>query len=506
MASPMEEDRYGIAFFDLETTIPTRIGQGRVILEFGSILVCPRKLVELESYSTLVRPSDLSLVAEKSTRCNGITRGAVASAPPFVDIADKVYDLLHGRIWAGHNILRFDCPRIREAFVQIGRPAPEPKGCIDTLEVLTQKFGRRAGNMKMASLASYFGLGQQIHRSLQDVRMNLEVVKYCATVLFLESSLPGMITTENQISPNTSTRSPPYRQLQRVEMTMMTPSSDPVEHSLEGRILDLVQCSTSTIEPEPSNMNALENEIREESLQRDNAEERTPAESSAPHSVSTNSPFLIPDQVSVQSITASPVRGYQRYQILHKEIELKLACSHLKVLFGVSSKYSDQAGRPKLSIVVDAPPSLFQVLDACDSHAQSFFMQSGSTSDWRPLVTRNSYWNNPTIRLHIPTIVTGEVAEYGTEICHKETGVEQRIQFNRFDLSELDALFSPGVVIDTHISLNPYDYLQNAGIKLVAEKTISAESKSINFYLHLLYHRNEQQIIDFSQIIVHSSA
>lgn len=56
-----------------------------------------------------------------------------------------------GRIWAGHNILRFDCPRIREAFASIGRPAPEPKGTIDSLALLTQRFGRRAGNMKVYS-------------------------------------------------------------------------------------------------------------------------------------------------------------------------------------------------------------------------------------------------------------------------------------------------------------------------------------------------------------------
>lgn len=54
-----------------------------------------------------------------------------------------------GRIWAGHNILRFDCPRIREAFAEINRPAPEPKGTIDSLALLTQKFGRRAGDMKV---------------------------------------------------------------------------------------------------------------------------------------------------------------------------------------------------------------------------------------------------------------------------------------------------------------------------------------------------------------------
>lgn len=54
-----------------------------------------------------------------------------------------------GRIWAGHNILKFDCPRIREAFAAIDRPAPEPKGTMDSLVLLTQKFGRRAGDMKV---------------------------------------------------------------------------------------------------------------------------------------------------------------------------------------------------------------------------------------------------------------------------------------------------------------------------------------------------------------------
>ncbi|KAM1433680.1 hypothetical protein ACFXTO_016056 [Malus domestica] len=110
------EDRFEIAFFDVETTVPTRPGQGFNILEFGSILVCPRKLVELESYSTLIRPADLSAIDSLSVRCNGITRDAVIAAPSFEDIADRVYDILHERIWAGHNILRFDCYRIRGGF------------------------------------------------------------------------------------------------------------------------------------------------------------------------------------------------------------------------------------------------------------------------------------------------------------------------------------------------------------------------------------------------------
>ncbi|XVF61678.1 hypothetical protein PTKIN_Ptkin08bG0150000 [Pterospermum kingtungense] len=196
-----------IVFFDLETNVPNRAGQRFWVLEFGAIVVCPRKLVELEIFSTLIRPKDLSVVALRSGRCDGITREAVANAPEFEEVADKIFSLLNGRIWAGHNIQRFDCVRIKEAFAEIGRPAPVPVGIIDSLGVLSAKFGRRAGNMKMASLATYFGLGQQKHRSLDDVRMNLEVLKHCATVLFLESSLPSLLNSSWQSTPTITTRS-----------------------------------------------------------------------------------------------------------------------------------------------------------------------------------------------------------------------------------------------------------------------------------------------------------
>ena len=63
-----------IVFFDLETNVPNRAGQRFWVLEFGAIVVCPKKLVELESYSTLIRPKDLSVASLKSSRCDGITR------------------------------------------------------------------------------------------------------------------------------------------------------------------------------------------------------------------------------------------------------------------------------------------------------------------------------------------------------------------------------------------------------------------------------------------------
>ncbi|KAF6175727.1 hypothetical protein GIB67_022729 [Kingdonia uniflora] len=196
-----------IVFFDLETTVPKRAGERFWVLEFGAIVVCPRKLVELENYCTLIRPRDLSVVSVRSGRSDGITRPAVATAPVFEDVADRIFEILDGRVWAGHNIQRFDCARIREVFADIGRPAPKPVRIIDSLVVLNKKFGRRAGDMKMATLASYFGLGQQKHRSLADVRMNLEVLKSCATVLFLESSLPDVLVRNCHSSPTMTTRS-----------------------------------------------------------------------------------------------------------------------------------------------------------------------------------------------------------------------------------------------------------------------------------------------------------
>lgn len=90
------QDKSEIAFFDLETTFPARPGQKRAILEFGSILVCPKTLVELDNYSTLVQPSDLSLIPIMFVRSNGISRQDVVSAPTFAQIADRVFDILDG--------------------------------------------------------------------------------------------------------------------------------------------------------------------------------------------------------------------------------------------------------------------------------------------------------------------------------------------------------------------------------------------------------------------------
>ncbi|CAA3007537.1 NEN1-like [Olea europaea subsp. europaea] len=57
------EDRSEIAFFDVKMAVSIGSGQGFAILKFGAILVCPRKLVELQRFSILVRLVDLSHIS-----------------------------------------------------------------------------------------------------------------------------------------------------------------------------------------------------------------------------------------------------------------------------------------------------------------------------------------------------------------------------------------------------------------------------------------------------------
>ena len=120
--------------------------------------------------------------------------------------------------------------QITKQFERIGKKAPQAAGYIDTLALLRQSiFGKRAGDMKLASLGLYYGLGIEQHRrvyisyvsggmcalaplltiargrSIEDVRMNIEVFKKVALTLFLEGAGIVMHNPE-QGTPRTASR------------------------------------------------------------------------------------------------------------------------------------------------------------------------------------------------------------------------------------------------------------------------------------------------------------
>ncbi|KAG2254335.1 hypothetical protein Bca52824_084471 [Brassica carinata] len=460
-----------IAFFDLETA-------------FGAILVCPRKLVELFSYSTLVRPTDLSLISTLSKRRSGITRDGVLSAPTFVEIADQVYTILHGRIWAGHNIKRFDCVRIKDAFAEIGHSPPEPKALIDSLSLLSQKFGKRAGDMKMASIANYFNLGDQAHRSLEDARMNLEVVKHCATVLFLESSVPDILTEMSWFSPRRSprTRSNDKSLLNGVkESSSSSSSSSSSKTDLSSSSVDstaeenhpivslLTECSEddkSCCGIDPSDLTTLISKLHIGTPQTDAAEEAQDESAPSPNPDAKHENFLGVDEVSVSSIRASLIPLYRgslrmKLKLFHNDDPLQLYGDSLKV---------------RLNIVVDLPPDLCKILDEANDVAHNLSVESGTTSDWRLTVMRKEgFANYPTARLQISSESNGDDARYGTEVYQKEEALEtiQKLDFSSDEFEELESSLLPGTLVDAYFSLEPYDYQKMAGIRLGVKSWLS---------------------------------
>ncbi|EMS49379.1 Retrovirus-related Pol polyprotein LINE-1 [Triticum urartu] len=375
-----------------------------------------------------------------------------------------------GRVWAGHNIVRFDVPRIREAFTEIGRTPPEPKGMIDTLPLLTQRFGRRAGDMKMASLANYFGLGRQKHRSLDDVRMNLEVLKYCATVLFLEASFPEVLIVENLVGAITRSKTDGATspEVKNIEANTSPDSSKRQRTVSQVNGLTTDQDNQESVDPamngESSDLISHMEEMKlDASVQMD-------------ASFSGHSGFLEPDDVSTECIKIFTTPSYQfnrRTLIKHKDSPLHLCCAGLKVQFGVGTKFLDTAGRPKLNMVVDIPENLSKVLEFCDNQAQRFLQESGTTSEWRPLIKKYGYVNRPTVRLNIPTTPSSGASPYLTDIYQKEpSGNIQKLAFSKVDAAELDILFVRGNRLDAFFSLEIYDYQQNAGIRLVAKRLV----------------------------------
>ncbi|KAG4116641.1 hypothetical protein ERO13_D12G181550v2 [Gossypium hirsutum] len=117
--------------------------------------------------------------------------------------------------------------------------------------------------------------------SLDDVRMNLEVVKYCATVLFLESSLPDIITGNHRVPRyhrvvmsashllsslvQTCTR---FLQVQLQKMFQISlagvgnsehhPRISLLTHHTGGENIDV----SNPVQPDPFNMGLLRNEIK----------------------------------------------------------------------------------------------------------------------------------------------------------------------------------------------------------------------------------------------------
>lgn len=72
-------------FSDIKTTIPFRTGQWNAIVEFGLILVCPKKLLVIKTYSTLVRPVDVNLISPEFNDMHMIKRSLCLIGKRYIE-------------------------------------------------------------------------------------------------------------------------------------------------------------------------------------------------------------------------------------------------------------------------------------------------------------------------------------------------------------------------------------------------------------------------------------
>jgi DNA polymerase-3 subunit epsilon len=101
-----------LCLFDLETT-GTNPASDRII-EIAIIKLMPNG--EVVRKHQLVNPT--IPIPPESTAIHGITNEAVASQPPFKDVAKELARFLEGCDVGGYNILKFDLPLLVEEFLR----------------------------------------------------------------------------------------------------------------------------------------------------------------------------------------------------------------------------------------------------------------------------------------------------------------------------------------------------------------------------------------------------
>lgn len=260
-------------------------------------------------------------------------------------------------------------------------------------------------------------------------------------------------------------------------------------HPLVNRnVEELPDLETNSSRPDPFNLVQFSAEVRESIQLNEMEEEPVSYSQDSSASIATGgyigfTDFLEPNKISMSSVSLSLSclhRGIQKIQFLYNNAELQVLSRCLKVRFGISTRFVDYAGWPRLSFVVDTSSELCQLLDAIDNLAQKLTEDTGSMSEWRPVVNRKpGFMNCPTIRLNLPTVVDGNICRWVTEIYHKESSTSQKLMVSRFDVAELNSLIIPGTLLDAYFSVDSYDYQQVAGIRLVAKKLI-VHSSSID--------------------------
>lgn len=148
---------------DVETT---GVRAGDAIVEFACLTVDSTGTV-LHAFDTLINPQR----PPGPTWLHGITPDMCSRAPPFLEVAGAIYDLLVGRVLVAHRF-RFDWGMLRRTFDRVGVSFLREAQGICTA-ALAREAGMTGGLQRVAHV---LGLEvRQPHRALDDAYTTREL-------------------------------------------------------------------------------------------------------------------------------------------------------------------------------------------------------------------------------------------------------------------------------------------------------------------------------------------
>lgn len=188
-----------LAFIDVETSGGK--AQRDRIIEIGIIISDGYKIVE--EYSTLIQPG--VAISSFIQNYTGISDADVADAPRFEEVADKIYELLEGKIFVAHNV-HFDYGFLRHELRRAGYDFSARKMC--TVRLSRQLYPEyKKHNLDIIMERSGLDCANR-HRALDDTRLMYQffqiciasfgkptVIKVCNT-LMLQPSIPINISQD----------------------------------------------------------------------------------------------------------------------------------------------------------------------------------------------------------------------------------------------------------------------------------------------------------------------
>ena len=156
-----------IVAFDTETT-GLEVFSGDRIIEFGCVEIQLQENGTVKSitpHNYLINPE--MPIPRESTAVTGITDQMVANKPPFAELAQHIWNLLHNAIIVAHNLI-FDIGFLKSEFARNNLVWPETKAEIDTLRLASLKI-KDLRSKRLEKVAAYLSIPlENAHRAVHD--------------------------------------------------------------------------------------------------------------------------------------------------------------------------------------------------------------------------------------------------------------------------------------------------------------------------------------------------